>query len=134
MLKFTTFGSTFVKSYPETNPFDFAPPLWNLSPLPLDVARHDTQAIRDAACAAANSSGNNPFYGAYGSCPLALYDYELYGAELPPITYTPPPPLERAVLCAPLEFLAVINPKGNTLAFKVRVGDDVRFLKVVCNT
>ncbi|KIP05260.1 hypothetical protein PHLGIDRAFT_162018 [Phlebiopsis gigantea 11061_1 CR5-6] len=130
MLRFATFGSTFVESYPENNPFDSNPPLWNLSPFPLDAQRHDTQAVRDAACAAANSSGSNPFYGAYGPCPLAIYDSGIYGAKLPPITYAAPSPLERATVHAPLQFLAVISPTGNTLAFKVRIGDDVRLLKV----
>ena len=60
-----------------------------------------------------------------------MYDYKLYGDKLPQITYAAPPALERAVLGTPLEFLTVINPTGNTLAFKIRIGDDVRLLKVV---
>ncbi|KIP05265.1 hypothetical protein PHLGIDRAFT_162084 [Phlebiopsis gigantea 11061_1 CR5-6] len=130
MRGFTTLGLTIVQCYPDTNPFDATPPIWNLSPLPLAAEQYDTQAVREAARAAADSSGYNPFYGAYGTCPLALYDYGILTANLPPITYTAPPPLEHLVLSSPLEFLEAINPTGNTVVFKVRAGERICLLKV----
>ena len=131
MLRFQTFGSTLVKTYPDSNPFDFDPPLWNLSPFPLEAQRYDTQETRDAARTAAESSGYNPFYGAHGTCPIALYDPQLRGADLPAIVYATPPTLQRVVLDEPMEFLEAINPTGNTVVFKVRIRDDFRLLKVV---
>lgn len=46
--------------------------------------------------------------------------------------YREPPPLNESKLATKLVFLEEINPGGNTPVLKVRVGDTIRLLKIVC--
>ncbi|OSD08689.1 hypothetical protein PYCCODRAFT_1473256 [Trametes coccinea BRFM310] len=83
-------------------------PPYNLKPYP-PREDGDTPEFRAAACEVAQRTGVNPLERSYGSCPFILTDVRVLriGVEMP------------------------FN--ANTPVFKVRVGDDLRLLKIFRN-
>lgn len=126
-----------LSSYPETNPYDIEPPIFNLIPDPILEAAHDTEEFRKALRDQTRAYGMNPFIYQYGVCPLMPTARDVLEAlKIPMDNYTSPPPLPEACIVQPLEFLEEINPTGRVPIFKVRVHyqegtSDIRALKLV---
>lgn len=125
-------SSSLVNCYPEQNPFEMDPPPYNLTPRSMKYFTDlDTPEFIAAALAIARKSGMNPLYMMYGTNPLFLADRRLLYAKLPPIPYEKPPPLEQITLPDDVEFFEEINKNGNNFVIPVRIGNDVRLLKIV---
>lgn len=126
-------ASEIVLGYPENNPFEADCPPYNLVPWSRQSERRDdTPEFIAAARAMAERNGVNPLWMWYGHNPLIVHEESVRDLDLPLVSYQGrPPPLTRAELQQPLEFLEQINPLGSSYIYKVRVGQDVRLLKVV---
>lgn len=126
-----------LSTYPETNPYDIEPPIFNLIPAPIPEAAHDTEEFRKALRDQTRAYGMNPFIYQYGVCPLMPTAMDVLEAlKIPMDNYMSPPPLPEACIVQPLEFLEEINPTGRVPIFKVRVyhqegTSDIRALKLV---
>lgn len=120
--------------YPEQNPFELHPPVYQLRPRAPKKWASDTQEFRDAARAIAERTAQNPLALCYGTNPLVVLDPESIDVECTQFpNYKPPPPLPQASLQGRMEFLERIHPSGHTPLFTVRVDGHVRLLKVVRN-
>lgn len=128
-------SSVIVLSYPEQNPFEMDPPPFNLTPETSKIwARErelDTPEFIAAARAQTSKSGCNPLWTWFGTNPLVIYDERIKKAVLPFKNYVVPSPLQEAALSSDFVYLERVNPKGNTPLYKVRIGDDIRLLKIV---
>lgn len=126
-------ASEIAVSYPESNPFKWESPPWNLSPRSRDhECAEDTPAFIAAALEQAGRNGINPLWSWYGHNPLLVYEERILYGDFPLDSYQgSPPPLPRAELQHPIEFLEQLNPHGVSYIYKVRVGQDIRLLKVV---
>lgn len=133
MKSHTTLASTMLVVYPEKNPFDIDPPVVNLTPFARDdECNYDLpEFIAAARAQAKKNAGLNPLYMWYGNNPLAVHEEHLFYDELPLTSYEQPPPLLKVILEEPIEFLEQLHPQGDSYIYKVRVGEDVRLLKVV---
>jgi hypothetical protein len=116
-------------TYPEENPFDGDPPVYNVTPFTAayDMA-FDTPELRAAALAIAQSSGVNILRWQYRSNPFAAVRR---GKPLPFAGYTPPPPLPEVDLPETAAFLEQIHGHCKTVLITVRIGDQVRLVKIV---
>lgn len=133
MPSYTSFASTLLMEYPEESPFDIDPPVYNLSPLTREEdCDFDLPEFIAGVNAQWRRTGLNPLYMWYGCNPLIVRDYDLFDEKLPLTSYEQPPPLPRAEFEGPIEFLERLDPRGSSYVFKVRIGGEVRFLKVVC--
>lgn len=128
-----TVASEIVLGYPESNPFEADCPPYNLVPWSLQRARrNDTPEFIAATLAMAHKSGINPLSMWYGYNPLEVHEESIQNLELPLVSYRArPPPLARAILQEPLTFLTQISSRGASYIYEVRVGQDIRLLKVV---
>ena len=127
----TTGGITsafLVTWYPEQNPFLLNPPLYNLTPGPDAPTRPDNKRF---ALASAQSTGINPLCMSYGPNPLFMAGH-LDTLRLPFAEYRRPPPIKEAQLSDDMVFLEQIcRHTTDTALFTIRVGKDIRLLKVV---
>ena len=124
--------STLVYSYPEQSPFELDAPPYNLTP-PSSKALTavDTPEFLEAVLKQAQNTGFNPLATMYGTNPLYIADRRLLGAQLPPMAYKKPPPLEEIELPEDAEFVQQLNKGGNTVIVVTRVQDQLRLLKIV---
>lgn len=137
-----TLATTMLMVYPEKTPFDTDPPLMNLTPPNVldDESAHDMpESIAKAQAHEAMSDASGP---SYRNPLIAHVGGTLYPA-LAFTSYVHPPPLPKFVTEEPIEFLErlhydgpypyvePLHPYGTSHIFKVRIGDDVRVLKVV---
>lgn len=124
-----------VRTYPEESPFDMKAPPTNLTPdrnSEHDIEM-DTPELVATALAQTVKTGKNPLYTWLGTNPLVVRNPAVL-PSLPPMQHEssiPPPPIPRAELDGPIQFLEQINPEGTLFMYKVRIGEDIRFLKVV---
>jgi hypothetical protein len=118
-----------VATYPEENPFDGDPPVYNVTPFTAayDMA-FDTAEFRAAALAMAQSSGVNPLRWQYCSNPFADIHR---GEPIPFKRYTPPPPLSEVTLPNDTVFLKQIHGHCKTVLITLRIAGEVRLLKIV---
>lgn len=123
--------SEIIPRYPEQDIWKFDPPLHNLTPDPPDETS-DTKAFLERARRETRLSSVNPLHDSYGPNPFRLKDLVVYSRDIPMSEYREPLPLNQAKLATKLVFLEEINPGGNTPVLKVRVGDTIRLLKIVC--
>lgn len=128
-------ASAILLCYPERNPFEMDPPAYNLTPsIGITWAMEksmDTPEFIAAARAQAQKTGCNPLWTWFGTNPLAIYDERIQRADLPFNGYTVPPPLPRIDSPSDLTYIERVNARGNNPMYKVRIGDDVRLLKLV---
>lgn len=126
--------SKILRSYPEKNPFDADPVIAGLPPWTetweLEL-REDLPELRAAALAQANKTGYNPLWSWFGTNPLIILDERLKSTDLPFKSYVIPPPLPQAQLFSPISFMEHMVSTGKTRTYKVRVGEDIRLLKLV---
>lgn len=126
-----TLANTLLLTYPEESPFDRTPPVPNLSPV-TPVENDQTRSIStEKALAELRQFGVNPFFTMYGNNPLYIPDPKVRCGSLPLPPYDPPTPLPELSVDG-IEFIELLNPRGRTPVYKVRVDGDVRALKMVC--
>ncbi|GJE94528.1 hypothetical protein PsYK624_106980 [Phanerochaete sordida] len=120
------------RTYPERNPYDLDPPVYNLVPYG-DVEECDTPELKKAALKIAKASGINVLAGMYSHFPLMLGNIDEMEVEENPVSFTsyrPPPPLQRTELPSDVEFVSQVNPQGNTPIFIVKFEGVLRLLKI----
>lgn len=121
------------RCYPEKNPYDIRPPIYNLIPYQ-DADHVDTPQLKQAALDVANRTGINVLRFMYGQYPLLMAELDELEAVQNPVpfhNYRPPPDLPRTSLPDDVEFVRQLNEGGNTPVFVVRIGDVLRLLKMV---
>ncbi|KAJ3552276.1 hypothetical protein NM688_g4231 [Phlebia brevispora] len=117
-------------AYPESSAFDWKPLIYNLAPEDQTDDLDDTPEFLTAVRAQAKRDGMNPLWRWYGVNPVTLFDETLEDADLPMTAYNTPPPLSQVDLSGVVAVVEQLNPKGTMPMFKVRIGDDVRVMKV----
>lgn len=119
------FASTMLVVYPERNPFDVKPPVPYLSLLVLDG---DKKPRTPGAL-----TGLDKSVLAHHNNPLIVHNEDQLYAQLPLTSYQRPSPLPKAEFEGPIEFLEQFHPgpEDNSYKFRIRIGNDLRFLKVV---
>lgn len=126
-------ANSIVSSYPEENPFEADPPIYNLTPgsAGLDVEL-DTPGFRAEALAIAQETGKNPLHTQYGTNPFVITDPRVQKARLPLATYVRPDHgLPRLSFSDHTAFLAHIHSNIRTIVITVRIDGEVRLLKIV---
>jgi hypothetical protein len=127
---FPTHHTVNAATYPEENPFHSIPPIYNLTPYTAagDIA-FDSPEFRAAALDIAQRSGVNLLRWQYGTNPFILFSDPCQ--EFPLDKYTPPPPLQQAILPDDAVFLQQINKHGNAILVTVSVQNEIRLVKIV---
>ncbi|GJE94569.1 hypothetical protein PsYK624_107390 [Phanerochaete sordida] len=120
------------RTYPEKNPYEIEPPVFNL--VPCQAAEEvDTPQLKKACLNIAKRTGINVLQLTYGQYPFLLGeldDEEIETKPEPLSQYQPPPPLSRSILPDDAIFVSQLNKNGNTPIFVVKIGDDERVLKI----
>lgn len=126
-------SNTLVASYPEVNPFETDPPVFNLTPFTAEYDRsRDTPEFLAAALVVTEKSGFNPLRWQYCSNPFVIIDDRVRIAKLPFKAYKAPPPLREAVLPEDTVFTGQISKHSNTVLLTIRARDETMLLKLVC--
>ena len=92
---------------------------------------YDTPEFLAAALAIARRSGVNPLTIMYGTNPLMLTDVRLTCTHFPLNTYKRPPPLQKITLPEGVVFEQQLHKGGNNILLTVRIGSELRLLKLV---
>lgn len=120
------------RRYPEENPYELQPPVYNLIPFQ-DEDEVDTPLFKHAALDIARRTGINVLALSYGQYPFLLgrIDETEVAKNPAPITqYQPPPQLPKAELPDNVVFVKQRNKTGNMPIFIVKIGNEERFLKI----
>ncbi|GJE84687.1 hypothetical protein PsYK624_007630 [Phanerochaete sordida] len=120
-------------AYPEQNPFDFQPPIYNLTPREDPLESFDTPELKAAALAIAQRTAVNVVMKMHGTNPLLAATSDRNRAEAgqtPMTAYQRPPPLSEATLPETIEFIDELNQNGHRTIFVVRLNNELRVLKV----
>ncbi|EKM51385.1 uncharacterized protein PHACADRAFT_178020 [Phanerochaete carnosa HHB-10118-sp] len=124
-------GAAILQHYPEQNFFDANPPLPNLSPFSLEIFHsNDTPELLAACRDMVAKSGLNPLSLSYGTNLLDVREYRLFETHYPLEDYQKPPPLQMTSLPKEAVLMEQLNKRGNTLMFTVRLGEEIRLLKI----
>ncbi|GJE94567.1 hypothetical protein PsYK624_107370 [Phanerochaete sordida] len=120
-------------SYPEKNPFEITPPIFGLVPFARDYDSLDTPKLHEAAREIMRRTGINVLFQMNGRYPFTTVqrDEEKMEANPGPFTgYSTPSPLLNTMLPDDAEFVQQLNPDGNVPIFVVRIGGELRLLKI----
>ncbi|GJE94527.1 hypothetical protein PsYK624_106970 [Phanerochaete sordida] len=121
-------------SYPEKSPFEINPPIFNLVPAARSFSSLDTPELHEAARQIMRrTAGINVLFQMNGRYPFTTVqrDEDMMEANPGPFTgYSTPAPLLNTALPDDAVFVQQLNPDGNVPIFVVRIGDELRLLKI----
>ncbi|KIP04408.1 hypothetical protein PHLGIDRAFT_120719 [Phlebiopsis gigantea 11061_1 CR5-6] len=124
-------SSAIVTSYPEENLYEMDPPVFNLTPKSMEAfLALDTPEFLQGALQQTRKTGVNPLFLMHGTSPLYLADRRLAYARLPLSAYQKPPPLPEIELPDDVAFVEQLNKQGNTVLVVVRIGGELRLVKI----